>query len=58
VHPLKLVCSNNVLQVFYHGTNVITKTDTETTWHTNGSVSLDVFDGTASVDDVIVTPLP
>lgn len=28
-HPLQLICSNNFLQVFYHGTNVLTTSDTD-----------------------------
>jgi hypothetical protein len=54
-HPLKLVCSKNVLQVYYHGTNVISTSDTN--WYSSGGVSLDIYAGAISVSNLIVTPL-
>jgi hypothetical protein len=59
-HPLKLVCSNSVLQVYYHGTNVITMTDADTAQpvYTTAGISADVFTGNLSLSNLLVTPVP
>ncbi len=63
-HPLKLVCSNSVIRVFYHGTNVITKADTDSAspvWP-SGGVSLDMWTDasayTMSVSNLVIAPVP
>jgi hypothetical protein len=57
-HPLKLVCSNDVIQVFYHGTNVISMADTNTPVYSTTGPSIDVFGGTISASNLFVTPIP
>jgi hypothetical protein len=57
-HPLKLVCSNDVIQVFYHGTNVINMADTNSPVYSTGGVSLDTYDGSISISNLIVAPIP
>ena len=59
-HQLQLVCSNDLVQVAYHGTNVITTTDTDTNAppYPTGAVSLDVYAGAISVSNLLVIPLP
>ena len=65
-HPLKLVFTNNLIQVYYHGTNILSMSDTETNHasYPTGGVSLDMWRNFSeplynmSVDDVIVTNLP
>jgi hypothetical protein len=65
-HTLKLAFSNNLVQVFYHGTNILSMYDTETNHVSNssGGVSLDMWTSdfgpsfNMSVDDVIVAPYP
>jgi hypothetical protein len=59
-HPLKLVCSNAVLQVYYHGTNVITMQDADSAQpvYSTGAISLDLYDGAISVSNLVVAPIP
>ena len=57
-HPLKLVCSNGALQVYYHGTNVISISDPISPVYSTGGVSLDIYDGGISVSNLIVAPIP
>ena len=59
-HPLRLVCSNTVLQVYYHGTNILTATDTDTAAppHPAGPASLDVYYGVISVSNLVAAPVP
>ena len=59
-HPLKLVCSNAVLQVYYHGTNVITMTDADTAnaVYTSGGISTEVYGGSISVSGLVINPVP
>jgi hypothetical protein len=61
-HPLKLVCSNDFLQVYYHGTNVITQQDTDTDTNkpvllTKG-IDLGLYDAIMSVSNLVVSPIP
>ncbi|MGD0263017.1 MAG: Ig-like domain-containing protein, partial [Verrucomicrobiota bacterium] len=57
-HPLKLVCSNGALQVYYHGTNVISVSDPISPVYSTGGVSLDIYDGGISVSNLVVVPVP
>ena len=52
-HTLRLAFTNQTIQVFYDGNQVISTTDGEATPYTNGAVSLDMYtDATAYVMNV------
>jgi hypothetical protein len=57
-HTLKLSFNTDCIEVYYDGSRLINMTDADTVepLYQNGGMSLDVYDGVLSVDDLVVTP--
>jgi hypothetical protein len=59
-HPLKLVFKGDNIDVYYHGTNVISTNDTEIQRYSGGGISLDMWSETTTssfcISNLVVTP--